>query len=113
MARNLVAVGHPVKIWNRSGGSIDGALMVSSPVDALQCDVILTMLSDDAAIQSVLLDGGALAKAKPGVIHVVMSTISVAFARELVTNGCRNYEHVSYSAQEMIGKGATRLPLSP
>jgi 3-hydroxyisobutyrate dehydrogenase-like beta-hydroxyacid dehydrogenase len=34
---------------------------------------------------TVLLGSRALAKAKPGVIHVVMSTISVAFARELVT----------------------------
>jgi len=25
----------------------------------------------------------------------------------------RNYEHVSYSAQKMVGKGATRLPLRP
>ncbi|NEW91079.1 NAD(P)-dependent oxidoreductase [Rhodopseudomonas sp. BR0M22] len=84
MARNLAAAGHRVKAWNRSGGTIDGVTMVDTPVDALQGDVALTMLSDDAVIRSVLLDSGALSKANKSLVHVVTSTISVAFARELV-----------------------------
>ncbi|PZA11853.1 NAD(P)-dependent oxidoreductase [Rhodopseudomonas palustris] len=84
MARNLAAAGHRVKAWNRSGGTIEGVTMVDTPVDALQGDVALTMLSDDAVIRSVLLDSGALSKANKSLVHVVTSTISVAFARELV-----------------------------
>jgi 3-hydroxyisobutyrate dehydrogenase-like beta-hydroxyacid dehydrogenase len=42
------------------------------------------MLSDDAAIRSVLLDGDVLGQARQGLVHVGASTISVAFAHELV-----------------------------
>ncbi|UAK25356.1 NAD(P)-dependent oxidoreductase [Sphingomonas nostoxanthinifaciens] len=84
MAKNLAAAGHEVKAWNRSGGAIDGVTMVSSPAEAFQADAVLTMLSDDAAIRSVVLDAGLLAQARAGVVHVVASTISVAFAHELV-----------------------------
>jgi 3-hydroxyisobutyrate dehydrogenase-like beta-hydroxyacid dehydrogenase len=45
MARNLASAGHRVKAWNRSGGTIHGVTMVSSPVEALQGDAALTMLS--------------------------------------------------------------------
>jgi len=84
MARNLAQAGHTVKAWNRSGGSVEGVTMVASPVDAFQSDAVLTMLSDDSVIRSVLLEPGVLKHAKPGLVHVVTSTISVAFARELV-----------------------------
>jgi 3-hydroxyisobutyrate dehydrogenase-like beta-hydroxyacid dehydrogenase len=84
MARNLAAAGHSVKAWNRSGGAIEGVTMVASPVEALQGDALLTMLSDDAAIRSVLLDGDVLGQTRQGLVHVGASTISVAFAHELV-----------------------------
>ncbi|SAK98034.1 6-phosphogluconate dehydrogenase [Caballeronia pedi] len=84
MARNLAHAGHDVKAWNRSGGLVDGVTMVASPVEAFQGDAVFTMLSDDAAIRSTLIASGVLAQAKAGLVHVVTSTISVAFARELV-----------------------------
>lgn len=84
MARNLAAAGHSVKAWNRSGGSVEGVTMVDAPADALQGDALLTMLSDDTAIRSVLLESNLLGKARTGLVHVVSSTISVAFARDLV-----------------------------
>jgi 3-hydroxyisobutyrate dehydrogenase-like beta-hydroxyacid dehydrogenase len=84
MARNLAADGHRVKAWNRSGGSIEGVTMVESPGEALQGEAALTMLSDDDAIRSVLLRPGVLDNARAGLLHVVASTISVAFAKELV-----------------------------
>jgi 3-hydroxyisobutyrate dehydrogenase-like beta-hydroxyacid dehydrogenase len=84
MARNLVLAGHSVKAWNRSGGSVEGVTMVGSPVEAFQGDVVLTMLSEDAAIRTVLLDTSVLTEARVGLVHVVSSTISVAFAQELV-----------------------------
>src|SRR5690606_30780916 len=84
IARNLAAAGHVVKAWNRSGGQVDGVTMMETPSQAFQSDMALTMLSDDAVIRSVLLDTNVLAQAKPGLVHVMASTISVAFARELV-----------------------------
>ncbi|MFJ5488489.1 NAD(P)-binding domain-containing protein [Hansschlegelia beijingensis] len=83
MARNLVAAGHRVRAWNRSGGAIEGVAMLGAPAEAFDADAVMTMLSDDAAIRSVILDAGVLAAARPGLTNVVCSTISVAFAREL------------------------------
>ncbi|SDA30079.1 NAD(P)-dependent oxidoreductase [Sphingomonas sp. NFR15] len=86
MAENLAKGGHDVLIWNRSGDGgkpIAGARMVDTPAEVFQSDLVLTMLSDDAAIRSVVLDAGLLAKARPGMIHAVTATISVAFADEL------------------------------
>jgi 3-hydroxyisobutyrate dehydrogenase-like beta-hydroxyacid dehydrogenase len=85
MAENLAAAGHRVRAWNRSGGSVEGVTMLGAPSEAFGADAVLTMLSDDAAIRSVILDGDLLAAARPGLVHVVSSTISVAFARELVS----------------------------
>ena len=84
IARNIVKAGYAVKAWNRSEvHGIEGLEQVASPADALQVDVAFTMLSDDGAIREVLLDSGALVKAKPGLVHVVMSTISIDFVYEL------------------------------
>lgn len=83
IARNLVMAGHKVVAWNRSGGSVDGVFMVDTPLQALQGDMTLTMLSDDEAVRNVLMVDDLLAQATPGLVHVVASTISVAFAQEL------------------------------
>ncbi|MFL9926332.1 NAD(P)-dependent oxidoreductase [Herbaspirillum lusitanum] len=83
IARNLVAAGHTVIAWNRSGGNVEGVHMVDTPAQALQADMALTMLSEDSAIRGVLMEGDMLAQARPGLVHVVASTISVAFAQEL------------------------------
>ena len=84
MALNLAKAGHKVRAWNRSGeAGTTGLEMVSSPADAFAAEAVFTMLSDDAAIREVLLGPGVLGKARPGLVHVVTSTISVAFAGEL------------------------------
>jgi 3-hydroxyisobutyrate dehydrogenase-like beta-hydroxyacid dehydrogenase len=87
MARNLVKAGHKVHAWNRTPEAIravPGLDPVASPTDAFAAaDAVLTMLSDDAAVRSVVLDSGALRKARPGLVHIVTATISVAFAEEL------------------------------
>ena len=85
MARNLVNAGHKVRAWNRSGDAgINGVEMASDPAGgAFGAEAVFTMLSDDSAIREVLLATGVLGKAKKGLVHVVTSTISVAFAAEL------------------------------
>lgn len=102
MAKNLAAAGHRMKAWNRSGAAIDGVTMVGDPVEAFQGDAVLTMLSDDAVIRSVLLEPGVLAKAKPGLVHVVASTISVAFAKELVA--LHDKAGIAYVSAPVLGR---------
>ena len=83
MAANLVRAGHEVRAWDRSGKGGGGVDVVANPADAFKADAVFTMLSDDPAIRQVLLDPGVLRSARRDVVHVVTSTISVAFAGEL------------------------------
>ena len=84
MARNLAQAGHKVRAWNRSGGlAIDGVTLTADPAEAFGAEAVFTMLSDDQVIREVLLKPGVLGKAGTGLVHVVTSTISVAFAGEL------------------------------
>lgn len=102
MARNLAAAGHSVKAWNRSGGHIEGVKMVGTPLDAFDGDAVFTMLSDDAAIRSTLIEPSVLNGAKPGLVHVVTSTISIAFARELVA--AHTSAGVGYVSAPVLGR---------
>ena len=86
MAANLVKAGHTVRALNRSSDgakTVDGVSIVSSPTKAFRADAAFTMLSNDPAIRSVLLDTGVLDQVRAGLVHVVTSTISVNFAGEL------------------------------
>lgn len=102
MARNLVAGGHKVTAWNRSGGRIEGVTMVDTPGRVFDGDVVMTMLSDDDAIRSVVLDQDLLSRASPGLVHVVASTISVAFAHMLVAAHAR--AGVTYVSAPVLGR---------
>jgi 3-hydroxyisobutyrate dehydrogenase-like beta-hydroxyacid dehydrogenase len=89
MARNLLRAGHSVTAYNRTPGRAellagDGAIVVSSPSEAArEAEVVVTMLSDDPAVRSVVFDHGLLEALPPGAIHLGMSTIGVACSRQL------------------------------
>jgi 3-hydroxyisobutyrate dehydrogenase len=55
MAANLVAAGHELVVWTRSGAPLDGARFADGPADVFaQADVVFLMLADAEAIDSVL-----------------------------------------------------------
>ena len=89
MAANLVKAGHQVTVFNRSPDKrcklVElGAHEAARIADACRGEAVITMLADDAALSSVTLaDGGIVASLPKGAIHVSMSTVSVALAREL------------------------------
>ncbi len=103
MALNLAQAGHTVRAWNRSGGpEIRGVEMVSDPADAFGADAVFTMLSDDPAIREVLLEPGMLGRARHGLVHVVTSTISVAFAGELAA--AHEEAGIGYVSAPVLGR---------
>lgn len=102
MARNLVASGHDVNVWNRSGSDLGGVRHVATAAEAFEADVVLTMLSDDAAIRSVLVEPRVLEQGRAGTVHIVASTISVAFSRELVAR--HRDAGVAYVAAPVLGR---------
>lgn len=74
MARRLVAAGHKLTTWRRSGG-----VPVATAVDG--ADLVITMLSDPAAVREVLT--AALPGLRPGATVVEMSTIGPEAVGEL------------------------------
>ncbi|MCJ2036225.1 NAD(P)-dependent oxidoreductase [Methylobacterium sp. J-068] len=86
MAASLVRAGHAVRVWNRSPGAAEGlagVTPVASAAEAFAGDAAITMLADDAALRAVIVEGGLLDGPNPPGLHLSMSTISVALAREL------------------------------
>uniref|UniRef100_B0SVG7 6-phosphogluconate dehydrogenase NAD-binding n=1 Tax=Caulobacter sp. (strain K31) TaxID=366602 RepID=B0SVG7_CAUSK len=86
MVEALLEKGHAVTVWNRSPGPAAelatlGARVAGTIDETLRGDIVLSILAHDQAIRDVLLD--ALPRARPGLTHVNLATISTAFAREL------------------------------
>jgi 3-hydroxyisobutyrate dehydrogenase-like beta-hydroxyacid dehydrogenase len=89
MAANLLKAGHEVTVFNRSPEK-RGALLAlgageaTRVSDACHGDAVITMLADDAAVSGVVFGtGGVIESLTSGAIHISMSTISVALAKDL------------------------------
>lgn len=88
MVRNLLAKGVKVTVWNRSRAIVDelaaeGATPAVDADEAFKADIVLSMLAHDQAMKDVLIDSGVLARARKGVVHVNLATISTSLAGEL------------------------------
>lgn len=88
IAANLIKGGHKLTVWNRSPGptqdlAATGAQAAGELGDALAGEVVFSMLADDKALRSQLIESGALAAAPKSLLHVNLATISVALAEEL------------------------------
>jgi 3-hydroxyisobutyrate dehydrogenase-like beta-hydroxyacid dehydrogenase len=89
MAANLLAAGHTLTVYNRTPAKAEpliakGARLATTPGDAVQGEVVITMLADDRAVeQAVFGKDGILGALTPGAIHLSMSTISIALAERL------------------------------
>jgi 3-hydroxyisobutyrate dehydrogenase-like beta-hydroxyacid dehydrogenase len=89
VALSLLRAGHGVTVYNRTAERAqrlagEGAVVAESIRDACRPGVVLTMLADDAAVESaVAQNGGILASLQTGGLHVSLSTISVALSDRL------------------------------
>jgi 3-hydroxyisobutyrate dehydrogenase-like beta-hydroxyacid dehydrogenase len=107
LAANLLRADQPLRVWNRNPEPVQalvdkGAERAAQPAAAGQADVLFSMLADDAATRSVIVDGGVLDAMAPGSIHVNMATVSVAFAREMAAlHAARG---VGYVAAPVLGR---------
>ena len=93
MAANLAAGGVPLLVWNRTPDKVDrlvamGARAAGSPADVFEeCDVVILMLTDIAAIDDVLgRVGGQLGVPVRDRTVVSSGTISPADSRLLATD---------------------------
>ncbi len=88
MASNLIRAGHRLRVWNRSPAAAEplraaGATVVPAAADAFEGDAVISMLADDAAYRSVIVEPGLIERIPTSVLHINMATISVALAKEL------------------------------
>src|SRR5258708_39959035 len=89
IAANLLKSGHEVTVFNRTASKAEplvkqGARYAAQVADACQGDAVMTMLSDDHAVESVVFgDAGIASSLHKGAVHISLSTISVALSQKL------------------------------
>jgi 3-hydroxyisobutyrate dehydrogenase-like beta-hydroxyacid dehydrogenase len=90
MATNVVAAGIKLRVHNRTASKAapllaQGATLAPSAGDAaLPGGIVITMLADDAAVESVVTGANGIAtRLGPGGIHVSMSTIAPVTSRRM------------------------------
>lgn len=90
IARNLLAAGFPVRVWNRTTARArrlmaDGAHVASTPAAAADgADILLTMLADGPATERVVSGRlAALPPLAPEAIWVQMGTIGLEWTERL------------------------------
>jgi 3-hydroxyisobutyrate dehydrogenase-like beta-hydroxyacid dehydrogenase len=90
MAKNLIHAGHPLRVYNRDAEKTKplielGAERSETPGGAARAGgVVVTMLANDEAVESVTTGPSGLLEALgKGGIHVSMSTVSPDLARRL------------------------------
>jgi 3-hydroxyisobutyrate dehydrogenase-like beta-hydroxyacid dehydrogenase len=106
-AANFVADGHRVLVWDRSPEQVaarrpDGAHGVARLADLAACDVIVSSVTDDDALKSVVLGTEGLANVLgTGAVHISMSTISPALSHQLAKEHARHGQ--DYVAAPVLG----------
>lgn len=89
MAQNLIERERPLHIYNRTIDKLkafehQAKVYNTIPSLAKNCDVIISIVSDDAAVRNISYGNDGLVKnMKQGAVHVCLSTISAAAAEEL------------------------------
>ncbi len=109
IASNLIKAGYSLRVYNRTASKAAklverGATLVASPENVAQPGgIVLTMLSDDKALEEVCLPAGSFVeKLGAGGIHISVSTIAPATADRLSQHHARY--HVEYVAAPVFGR---------
>ncbi|MFV0432474.1 MAG: NAD(P)-dependent oxidoreductase [Leucobacter sp.] len=105
MAQRLLESGFDVGVWNRSPAAADtlvqaGARRFDEAEEAFDCDIVVSMLANDAAVSAVFSED--LLARHPGALHVNMASISLAAAREIAAR--HDAAGVRYLAAPVLGR---------
>jgi 3-hydroxyisobutyrate dehydrogenase-like beta-hydroxyacid dehydrogenase len=99
MAGHLLKAGHEVIVYNRTAEKTkpliqQGARRAETVAHACAVEVVLTMLADDHALESVIYGQQKILEALPkGGIHLSCSTISVALSEKLTSDHVHRGQH--------------------
>ncbi|EJL35108.1 beta-hydroxyacid dehydrogenase, 3-hydroxyisobutyrate dehydrogenase [Novosphingobium sp. AP12] len=120
MARQLLAAGFEVSVWNRSADKAGpladaGARVGSTPGDAAKgADVVVAMLADDTVSRAVWTgEDGAFAAMAEGAIAIDSSTLTGGWVTELAelaeARGIRCLEAPVTGSRDQAAQGALRF----
>ena len=87
MAKNIAAAGFDTRVWNRTREKAEGlgAPVADSPADAVSgADIVVTMLADGSAVESVMTEGGALEAMRDDALWIQSSTVGIAATEHLM-----------------------------
>jgi 3-hydroxyisobutyrate dehydrogenase-like beta-hydroxyacid dehydrogenase len=110
MATSLQKAGYGLHVFNRNADKarplLDrGATLARSPADAVEPGgIVVTMLTDDSAVEEVTLGTNGLLNRLGAGVHLSMSTISPKSARRLA--GLHRERGAGYVASPVFGKPA-------
>jgi len=108
IAKSLLRAGHRVTVYNRTTARAQalqgqGAIVATTIEEASRPGIVLTMLSEDVALESVVFgDAGILQSLPTGGVHVSLSTISVALSERLAAAHSRAGQE--YLAAPVFGR---------
>jgi len=104
-AHNLVSAGYRIVAYDRDRQraqplQVEGARAAERLADLAGCDLVISALTDDPALETVALGPeGLIAILAPGAVHIAMGTISPELSRRLA------------SAHAELGQGFVAAPV--
>jgi 3-hydroxyisobutyrate dehydrogenase-like beta-hydroxyacid dehydrogenase len=109
IALNLIDSGHTLYVYNRTASkaaplAAKGAIVCDSVASlAKQCDIVFTIVSDDAALKNISEgENGLLNQLQKESVHISMSTILPQTAAELASLHQQHSQH--YLASPVFGR---------
>ena len=116
MAGNLIEKGHKLHLYNRTQEKMEpfrgkAELHTSLSSISQSCDIILSIVSDDKALEAITFGkNGLLEHMKPGAVHVCLSTISASTSSTMYE--VHKQKEIDYVTATVIGRpeAASALP---
>jgi 3-hydroxyisobutyrate dehydrogenase-like beta-hydroxyacid dehydrogenase len=114
MAMRLLEAGHELIAWNRSPGPFatlreHGATIAARIDDTLAAEVVVSMLADDRAVQTVWIEQGLVDRVPPSCLHLNMASIGLDLGRRLAAahaaRGCPYVAAPVFGRPEVALKG--------
>ncbi len=108
MVQNLVDRGNTIHLYNRTESKMEpfrnhAQLYDSISSFAQACDIILSTVSDDKALESISFGSeGLIENMRPGAVHVCLSTISPSIAA-MLSNAYKKKD-IDYVTATVIGR---------
>ncbi|QBD80708.1 NAD(P)-dependent oxidoreductase [Ktedonosporobacter rubrisoli] len=121
-AANLLSSGYALRVYNRTASKAEpllakGAQLASRPAEVVTPGgIVITLVWDDAAVESVVMSEGFLEQLGPGGIHVGMSTIAPETSRKLAAmhaeHGSTYLDAPIFGTPESANSRTLWIPLS-